>query len=137
MEITNDMLYRALSYLGGGRGVSRNQFKSYIDRVREGVNAAAIAFDISEQRDRMGNMVQQGECAPGRDGRERDQNGKRCADGRHGDELRPVDNEQCGEAALARWKDCENYECPYREYSLVCLDRQRAGTCPALAGRGG
>lgn len=27
-------------------------FKSYLERVREGVNAAAVAFDIAEQRDK-------------------------------------------------------------------------------------
>jgi hypothetical protein len=48
-----------------------------------------------------------------------------------------VDHQQPGPSSTTRWAHCNREACADWQNHTRCLDRQRAGTCPALAGRGG
>ena len=116
-------------------------FKPYIEQVREGVNAAAVALDTFRDADeinkRFRKLVQQGFMPPRRNGRRPDIDGKRKAAGRQRNDVRPVDRWEARKAAETRWKACDNTECREWGYRKGCMGRQRAGLCAALKGCGG
>ena len=101
---------------------------------------ARLALWIAEfnaQAARVRNMVLPGQLPAGRDGRQANTHGERQAAGRQSPDLRPVDDEQPRPSSTARWACCQRETCADWQNHTRCLDRQRAGSCPALAGRGG
>ena len=91
--------------------------------------------DADEANERFGKLVQQGFMPPRRDRGQADSHGKRATPGRQGPDLCDVDHWEAREAALARREACKNHFCPeYFARSRGCLDRQRAGMCPAQSG---
>ena len=113
-------------------------FKPYIEQVREGVNAAAVALDTFRDADeinkRFRKLVQQGFMPPRRNGRRPDIDGKRKAAGRSSNDVRDVDRREARQTATARWEACKCEECPDRDDGPGCMGRQRAGMCPAQSG---
>ena len=124
-EITNTVLFD----LFDGRGDWRNP---WYWRER----------DEATDQERVGHLVQPGVVPPRGDRRGPSADGEREAAGRCGDDVRPVADQFDRAAAEARWSNCDRKDCncswhntEWKPWNLTrCLDRQRAGECPALAG---
>jgi hypothetical protein len=98
---------------------------------------ARLALWIAEfnaQAARVRNMVLPGQLPAGRDGRQANTHGEREAAGRQRDDVRPLADEQPGPSSTTRWAHCNREACADWQNHQSCLDRQRAGACPALAG---
>ena len=117
-------------------------FKPYTAIMRDAflkadaANKRCEAFigELNSQRG-VGNVVQPPVMPPRRNGRRPDIDGKREAAGRSSNDLRDVDHREARKAATARREACKNHFCPeYFARSRGCLDRQRAGMCPAQSG---
>jgi len=104
-------------------------FKPYIEQVREGVNAAAVALDTFRDADeinkRFRKLVQQGFMPPRRNGRRPDIDGKRAAAGQWGDDMCALAHREARATAKTRWKACKNKSCQawFEEGCGLCLDR--------------
>jgi hypothetical protein len=106
--------------------------------------AQAWAADLNAQR--VGHLVLPRLVPPGGHRGPGCEDGKRPAAGRCGDDVRDVVDQFDRKAASTRWAHCYDQRCELNAQSLyhvsdpmenrdLCLDRQRARTCPALAGR--
>jgi len=84
----------------------------------------------------VGNVVQPPVMPPRGNGGQADIDGKRKAAGRSGNDVRDVDRRDARATAKTRWKACKNRECSgwFTDNCDMCLDRQRAGMCPAQSG---
>ena len=91
--------------------------------------------ELNRQRG-LGNVVQPPVMPPRRNGRRPDIDGKRAAAGQWGDDMCALAHREAREAAKTRWKACKNKSCQawLEEGCGLCLDRQRAGTCPTQSG---
>jgi len=129
---------RSVVWPRGAAPQPAGRFKSRIEQVREGVNAAAVALDTFRDADlinkRFRELVQQGFMPPRGNGGQADIDGKRKGTPGSGNDLRDVDRWEARQTATARWEACKCEECPDRNDGPGCLGRQRAGTCPALTG---
>jgi len=123
---------------GFGKAIHEsNRFDQQLDRLKAGV---------LRDLDRMGDVVQHKlrggglqEARPSHTDKRSVPDGQREAAQRQCYDMRAVDRREKREAAEARWTGCENYKCPEWGWDNhdLCMDRQWAGICPALARCGG
>ena len=113
--------------------------------LSERINRMVEAFLDSDPEDgnwpadsdckRMGNVVQQEVLQTGGDRGQAHPDGEREATGRPGDDVRLVDNRGKWLSPISKWAACTSMECENWGICTGCLDRQRAGECPALSWR--
>lgn len=101
----------------------------------QAARARAQAYADGLNAQRVGHVVQPCLVPPGGDRGPGHPHGEREASTGRSPDVRDVADEQRGQAPISRWARCDREECCVWDNSLRCLDRQRAGTCPALSGR--
>lgn len=140
-EITNMDLFdilvvphlRQLAAVHGGLGGDDGEDYAFVPDIRRAVRWRNQAYAYAHG---LGDVVQPG-VMPFRGHRGRPlPHGEREAAGRLEADVRHMGDEFDWKAAKARWaacphNDCDGWQVPF---NTGCLDRQRAGTCPALAG---